>query len=72
MNHIVGPWGFIGPWLSLKLSSTVNITPILSTEAAVDCSHHELHGDIQNRFFRWVFGGISKDKFLSEVIRRET
>ena len=35
-----------GPWLLHKLCSTVNITPILSTKLTIDCSHHELHGDI--------------------------
>ena len=55
MNGRYEPYGgtpcSIGPWLSHKLCSTVNMTPILSMKAAIDCSHHELHVDIQISFF---------------------
>ena len=37
----------IGPWLSHKLCSTINITSTLATKAAIDNLHHELHGDIR-------------------------
>lgn len=40
LNHMAGPQGPIGPKLLHKLCSTVNITPILSTKATIDCSHH--------------------------------
>ena len=46
------PQGPIGPWLSRKLCSTVNTTSILSTKAVIDCSHHELQGDISIDFFK--------------------
>ena len=46
MNHMAGPRGSIGPWLLHKLYGSVNITPILSTKVAINCSHHELHGGI--------------------------
>ena len=42
---MVGSHGPIGPWLSHKLCSTVNMTPTM--KVAIDCSHHELHKDIQ-------------------------
>ena len=51
MNHMAGPQGPIGPWLLHKLCSTVNITLILSTKAAIDCSHHELQRDIHINCF---------------------
>ena len=79
MNHMAGPRGPIGPLLSHKLCSTVNITPIHSMKTTIDYSHHELHGDIQIDFFfmvmqlvilrvscsysRWIFGEISKNIF---------
>jgi hypothetical protein len=44
-------YGPIGPWLSHKLCSTVNITPILSTKVEIDCSHHKLHGTFKSFFF---------------------
>ena len=88
LNNMAGPRGLIGPWLSHKLCSIVNITLDLSTKVAIDCSHHELHMVIQLNFFwrwrnssflsvsysyfRWIFGEIGKNKFLSEAIRRET
>jgi hypothetical protein len=46
VNHMAGPQGPIGPWLSLKLCSTIDITLTLSTKATIDYSHHELRGDI--------------------------
>ena len=85
---MAGPQGPIGPWLSHKLYSTVNITSIFYMKAAIDCSHHELHGNIQINFFlmvmqlvilgvlysfvKWISREIIKNKFLSEVIKRET
>lgn len=42
--------GAINPQLPHKLYSTVNILPILAIKAAIDCSYHELHGDIQIDF----------------------
>ena len=88
MNHMVGPWSPIGPWLSHKVCSTVNITPILSTKVAIDCSHHELYGTFKPifsnvdaishfegyhaHFLDGFFGKINKNKVLSEVIERET
>ena len=59
MNHMAGPWGPIGPWLSHKLYSIVNMIPILSTKVAIDCSHHELHMDIQINFFSMVMQLVS-------------
>jgi hypothetical protein len=47
VNHMAGPRGPIGPWLSHKLCNTVDMTPILTMKAAIDCSHHEMHKDIQ-------------------------
>jgi hypothetical protein len=74
MNHMAGPHGPIGPWLSHELCSIVNVTLILSMKAAIDYSYHELHGDIQFYFIlmltqliilgvlcsfsRWIFGEI--------------
>ena len=43
------PPGPIGPQLSHKLCSTINIPPILSTKTAINRSHHELHMDIHNQ-----------------------
>ena len=86
MSHMAGPRGPIGPWLSQKLYSIVNMTPILSLKVAIDCSHQELYRDIQINFlmvmqlvilgvsysfFRWIFGELIKNNFLSEVIKRE-
>ena len=51
---MVGPRGPIGPWLSHKLCSTVNMTSILSMKAAINYSHYELHKDIQINFFLMV------------------
>ena len=50
MNHMVGFQGPIGSWLSHNLCSTINIVPILSMKAAIESSHHELHGDFQIEF----------------------
>ena len=47
LNHMAGPRGPIGPWLSHKLCNIINVTPTLSTKATINCSHHELHSDIQ-------------------------
>ena len=48
---MAGPRGPISPWLSQFFCSTVNITPILSTKVAMNCSHHELHGIFRSIFF---------------------
>ena len=77
LNHMEGPRGPIGPQLSHKLCSSINITLILSMKAAVNCSHHELHMHIHNKiklmlmklvilgvscsFFKWIFGEINKN-----------
>jgi hypothetical protein len=55
MNLMVGPWGPIGPWLSHKPCSTINITPILSMKVAIDYSYHELHGDIRKKIIIYYF-----------------
>jgi hypothetical protein len=87
LNHMAGPRGPISPWLSHRLCSNINMTPILPLKATINCSHHELHGDIQiiffyrdqlgilgvsYSFFRWIFREIIKNNFFSEVINRET
>ena len=50
VNHMAGSQGLVGPWLSHKLCSIVNVTSILFMKAAIYCSHHQLHGDIQINF----------------------
>jgi hypothetical protein len=44
---MAGPRGPIGPWLSHKLCSTIIMTAIFFMKVAIDCSHYELHEDIQ-------------------------
>ena len=84
---MVGPRGPIGPWLSHKLCNTVNMTPILSMKRQ-SIAHITSYTwtfksiflmviqlvilGVSYSFFRWIFIEILKNKFLNEVIKRET
>lgn len=74
---MAGPQSPISPRHSHKLCNIVNITLILFTKAAIDCSHHQLHRDIHIKTLflmvtQLINLGISYsflNEFLEEYVR---